>query len=76
MNQWCSIKVTKVLEKLEEGAVGDGVGATAGWTLGGCPEARDCLSAYSCTELQAEVCQLWAGECFPLPASPSLSLVD
>lgn len=56
MNPWCSIKVTKGLEKPEEGAVGNGVGAAAGWPLSGCREARDCLSAHGCTELQAEVC--------------------
>lgn len=55
MSQWCSIKVTKGLEK-PEGAVVDGVGATAGWALGECSEARDCLSIHSCTELQAEAC--------------------
>lgn len=53
MNQWCSIKVTKGLEEPEEGAVGDGVGAAAGWPLDGCPEAGDCLSAHGCAEFQA-----------------------
>lgn len=54
MNQWCSIKVNKGLENPEKEAVGDGVGATAGWPLGGCSEARDCLSIHGCTEFQAE----------------------
>lgn len=59
MNQCCSIKVTKGLEKPEDGAVGNGMGAT-----GRCSEARDSLSVHGCTELQAEVCWPWAGECF------------
>lgn len=31
MNLWCSMKVTKGLEELREGAAGNRVGATAGW---------------------------------------------
>lgn len=76
MNPWCSMKVTKGLEKLREGAAGNGVGAAAGWPLAGCLEAGGYLSTWGCAELQAVVCWPQAGECSPLPAPPDLSLVN
>lgn len=76
MNLWCSVKVTKGLEKPGEEAVGNRVGAAPGWPLGGCLEAGGYLNAWGFAGLQAMVCWPRAGECFPLPALPDLSLVN
>lgn len=76
MNLWCSMKTTKGLEEPREVAVGNGVGAAAGWSISGCLEAGGYLSAQGCAELQAVVCWPQAGECSPLPAPPDLSLVN